>query len=147
MEGIWPFRFSRRADAGAVPMDRDFAPLFNFLANPPQVFDGRLPAPALLMPEPAAPLAPAAAPVAPKPVAPPAKAPAAVAASGVLRQLRSARNTLTQARRRLARVATAPRERAATDERVRVWIDLDELAINVVRSDGKPATAADAADW
>jgi len=125
-------------------MDRDFAPLFNFLAQPPQVFDGTIPVPAPLTPRPAA---PAAAPATAKPVVPPAKAPAVVAASGLLRQLRSARNTLSQARRRLARAATAPRERSTTDERIRVWMDLDELAINVVRSDGKPATAADAAEW
>jgi len=107
------------------------------------VFDGTIPVPAPLTPKPA----PAAIPVSLKPVAAPAKAPAAVAASGLLRQIRVARDALTQARRRLARAAVAPRERSATDERVRVWMDLDELAINVVRSDGKPATAADAAEW
>lgn len=127
-------------------MDRDFAPLFNFLASPPQVFDGTVPVPAPLTPKPA-PTAPAAAPASPKAVVAPAKAPAAVAASGLLRQLRVARSALSQARRRFARAAVAPRQRSTTDERVRVWMDLDELATNVVRADGRPATAADAAEW
>ena len=146
MERIWPFRFSRRADAAAVPMDRDFAPLFNFLAQPPRVFEEPPPALPVVAPAPVAKPAPAA-PVAKKPAAAPAKAPAAVAASGLLRQLRSARSALSRARRQIARAALTPREKAADSERVRVWMDLDELAINVVRADGRPATAADAAEW
>src|SRR5205085_9346628 len=119
------------------------APLFNFLAQPPQVFDGTIPVPA-----PVAPKRSPATPVASKPVVPPAKAPAVVAASGLLRQLGAARTALSNTRRRLARAVVRPRARSTkTDERVRVWMDLDELAISVVRTDGRPATAADAAEW
>ena len=127
-------------------MDRDFAPLFNFLAQPPQVFDGTIPVPAPVTPKPA-PRAVPATPAAIKPAVAPAKAPAVVAASGLLRQLRLARTALGNARRRVARAASTPRVRNTPSERVRVWMDLDELALNVVRTDGKPATAADAAEW
>jgi hypothetical protein len=112
-------------------MDRDFAPLFNFLSQPPRVFDGT------------APVEPLTAPPTPR-VAPP-KAPAAAAASGLLRRLRSAAGSVRSARRRVAQVAVARPE--AKPDRVRVWVDLDELACNVVRADGRSPDAADAADW
>src|SRR3954470_1879877 len=108
MEGIWPFRLSRRANATAVPMDRDFAPLFNFLGQRPQVFDGSVAVPAPAKPAPS----PAVAPASPKAGVVPAKAPAVEAASGLLRQLRFARGALSHARRRLARAAVTPRERS-----------------------------------
>ena len=55
------------------------------------------------------------------------------------------RASVTRMRKRVARAAAQLPASAST--RVRVWIDLDELAANVVRADGRPADAADAADW
>jgi hypothetical protein len=137
MDGIWPFRLTRRADAAAVPLDEDFAPLFNFLTQPARVFEEAPPAAS-----PEAPAAPALRAPAARPNVAPRRAPAAAAASGVLRRLRSAQTALRQAR--------AARLNAKSDaevERIRVWIDLDELAYSVVRADGRSPNAADAADW
>jgi hypothetical protein len=124
MDAIWGFRFGRRT--GWTAPDRDFAPLFNFVGQPADVEK------------------PVEAKPAPKP--------------GVTQRVQTAMKsavdrpakqpTRTHSKPANASRAVTPAVPAKPDgDRVRAWIDLEELAGGIVRRDGRIPTAADAADW
>ncbi len=124
MDAIWAFRFGRRN--GWTAPDRDFAPLFNFVGQPVDE-------------EKAVEAKPVAKPGAQQRVQPAAK-------SGTDHAARKLPRTHTKQAQAI-RAVTPPVPAKPDGDRVRAWIDLEELAGGMVRRDGRVPTSADAADW